>query len=68
MLLANIAAPFIAPGITAMIPNWQWLQQIDPIHIKYASAAFVGGFAQPLLMMARKKLFGEIPSPVGKVE
>lgn len=55
-LLANVGAPFVAPAVMSTGENWAWLKSVDPAHIKAASAAVVGGFAQPLLLWGKSLL------------
>lgn len=62
MFLASYAAPFIAPVLMSI--GWEWMRSISPEHIKAASAAAVGGFAQPLLLWGSSL----IPKPKGAVQ
>jgi hypothetical protein len=62
MLLASISSPFVAPALINNLPNWQWLQLVEPGHVKAAAATFVGGFAQPLMLWLRVLVGRWLPS------
>lgn len=55
MLLASLAAPFVAHALVA-IAGFEWLKNIPPEHVTAAAAAIVGGFAQPLLLWIKSLL------------
>lgn len=69
MLLASYTAPIAAPFLIGRLPDWQWLAQVPHEHLKALSAAFIGAFAQPILVWVRSLLPKRaVESPAGKVE
>lgn len=69
MLLASFMAPIVSPFIIGRLPEWQWLVQVPHEHLKALSAAFIGAFAQPILVWVRSLLPKRaVESPAGKVE
>jgi hypothetical protein len=68
MLLASYSTPFLAPFVLRHLPDWAWLASVPSEHVKAASAAFIGAFAQPILLWVRSLLpSNREPSPSGKV-
>lgn len=66
--VASVAAPIAVPLVLSKIPSdWDWMHAVHPVHIKAACAAVLGGFAQPLLIMAINR-WKPAPPPATKEE
>jgi hypothetical protein len=64
MLFASFASPIAYVWAMKLMPSdWDWLRQVEAVHMKAVCAGMIGGFAQPILMLVKGAAAKYLPAP-----